>query len=42
VAALAKPTVAAWVVNQLARRHPELVKKLGRPARACARCSWTA
>jgi hypothetical protein len=30
VAALTKPSVAAWVVNQLARRHPELIKKLGK------------
>ena len=30
VATLAKPTVAAWVVNQLARRHPDLIKKLGK------------
>jgi hypothetical protein len=30
VAAIAKPTVAAWVVNQLARRHSDLIKRLGK------------
>lgn len=30
VAKLQKPTVAAWALNQLARRHADLVKRLGR------------
>ncbi len=30
IAKLPKPTVAAWALNQLARRHADLVKRLGR------------
>ena len=39
VKALRKPSVSAWTVNQLARRHPQETKALVKPATSFARRS---